>query len=118
MDFDLAVWIDDLSNALKVTSDLYFMIWSELEKHQIEIPFPQQDLHLRSAPWEELRTLQRAGRPVNENGVTDPAATNGKSDDGAKKPETKKRLPLPDGKTEKVQLQTNRRTNINLSTTP
>jgi len=37
LDFELAVWMDDPLNALRVTSDLYFMIWSEFEKHQIEI---------------------------------------------------------------------------------
>jgi small-conductance mechanosensitive channel len=36
--FELVVWVDDPPNADKVSSDLYFMIWSEFKKHQIEIP--------------------------------------------------------------------------------
>ncbi len=68
LDFDLAFWIDDPGNGLKVTSDLYFMIWSEFEKHEIEIPFPQQDLHLRTAPWEELQRLQQLPQNGHVNG--------------------------------------------------
>ncbi|MFZ4659112.1 MAG: mechanosensitive ion channel family protein [Caldilineaceae bacterium] len=36
--FELVVWVDDPPNADKVSSDLYFMIWSEFKKNQIEIP--------------------------------------------------------------------------------
>lgn len=38
LQFELVVWVDDPPNADKVSSDLYFMIWSEFKKHQIEIP--------------------------------------------------------------------------------
>ncbi|MCB0187047.1 MAG: mechanosensitive ion channel, partial [Caldilineaceae bacterium] len=55
LDFQLAVWVDDPLNAMRVASDLYFMIWNEFEKYEIEIPFPQQDLHLRSGPWDHLQ---------------------------------------------------------------
>ncbi len=55
IDFTLAVWIDDFMNMPRVTSDLRFIIWEELAKRNIEIPFPQRDLHLRSGvPWEDL----------------------------------------------------------------
>lgn len=54
LDFELAVWVES-QNMLNVLSDLRFMIWREFEKNQIEIPFPQRDLHLRSGiPWEAL----------------------------------------------------------------
>lgn len=71
LDFQLFVWVDDPLNGLRVTSDLYFMIWNEFEKNGIEIPFPQQDLHLRSAPWEELQKLQQHGRNGYYNGNGD-----------------------------------------------
>lgn len=61
LNFDLAVWVDNPLNGLRVTSDLYFMIWAEFEKYGIEIPFPQQDLHLRSGPWEEWRQASANG---------------------------------------------------------
>lgn len=55
LDFSLAVWIDDFMNMRRVSSDLRFIVWEELAKHKIEIPFPQRDLHLRSGiPWKEL----------------------------------------------------------------
>lgn len=55
LDFNLAVWIDDFMNMRRVSSDLRFIIWEELAKRRIEIPFPQRDIHLRSGiPWEKL----------------------------------------------------------------
>ena len=49
LDFELAVWLDDPPRANAVMSDIRFMIFSEFAKRNIEIPFPQQDLHLRSS---------------------------------------------------------------------
>lgn len=55
IDFTVAVWIDNFMNMRRVSSDLRFIIWEELSKHQIEIPFPQRDLHVRSGiPWDRL----------------------------------------------------------------
>ncbi len=62
LDFQLAVWVDDPGTGLRVSSDLYFMIWNEFEKHGIEIPFPQQDLHLRSGPWDNVSTNALPGQ--------------------------------------------------------
>lgn len=53
LDFRLAVWVDDPLLRLSVASDLRFMIWKSFADHNIEIPFPQRDLHLRSGvPWD------------------------------------------------------------------
>jgi len=53
LDFRLAVWVDDPLLMLSVASDLRFMILKALAEHNIEIPFPQRDLHLKSGvPWE------------------------------------------------------------------
>ena len=63
IDFDILVWVDDISNMMKTRSDLLFMIWREVEKRQIEIPFPQRDLHLRSGvPWDDLLGALRPER--------------------------------------------------------
>ncbi|GJM40206.1 MAG: hypothetical protein DHS20C20_04880 [Ardenticatenaceae bacterium] len=51
LDFRLAVWIDQPKRAPRVRSDLYFMIWEAFERYNIEIPYPQRDLHLRSG-WQ------------------------------------------------------------------
>lgn len=69
--FDLAIWVDDPVGADKVTSDLYFMIWSEFKKQAIEIPFPQQDLHLRSGPWSQALAQSS---PPTQNGNPNIAA--------------------------------------------
>ena len=48
VDFRLAVFIDKPDIRLTVRSDLYRAIWKALEAHNIEIPFSQRDLHVRS----------------------------------------------------------------------
>ncbi len=48
LDFELLVWISDPSKQPVITSELYFRIEAVLQRHQIEIPFPQRDLHMRS----------------------------------------------------------------------
>ena len=54
LDFRLAVWVDDLLLRLTVASDLRFMIWKAFAEHQIEIPYPQRDLHIRSGVLREM----------------------------------------------------------------
>lgn len=74
IDFEVMVWVDDLSNMGQVRSDLYFMIWREFEKRKIEIPFPQQDVHLRSGvPWGEVIDALR--QPHNLDQDVDTAST-------------------------------------------
>ncbi len=46
--FDLLIWITEPREQFEIKSDLYFRIEAVLRHRQIEIPFPQQDLHLRS----------------------------------------------------------------------
>lgn len=48
VDFRLAVFINNPAVRLTVRSDLYRAIWKELAANNIEIPFPQRDLHIRS----------------------------------------------------------------------
>ena len=47
VDFELLVWIDQPNLIRQVRSDLYFIVWDALAKHNIEIPYPQRDLNLR-----------------------------------------------------------------------
>jgi len=47
VDFELLVWIDQPNLMRQVRSDLYFIVWDAFAKHDIEIPYPQQDLNLR-----------------------------------------------------------------------
>jgi small-conductance mechanosensitive channel len=51
VNFDLRFWINDPANGTKnVTSDVMMAIWDLLHEMEIEIPFPQRDLHIKSAP--------------------------------------------------------------------
>ena len=48
LNFELLVWISEPSRQAPLKSDLYFRIEKALKESQIEIPFPQRDLHLRT----------------------------------------------------------------------
>lgn len=48
LNFNLLVWIAEPRKQFLIKSDLYFRIEAILRHRQIEIPFPQRDLHLRS----------------------------------------------------------------------
>ena len=51
VDFDLRFWIADPENGLSnVRSDVLLGIWQRLKAADIEIPFPQQDLHIKDWP--------------------------------------------------------------------
>ncbi len=48
LDFELRVWVMDVDNRLHVISDLHQEIDRRFREANIEIAFPQRDLHLRS----------------------------------------------------------------------
>ena len=51
LDFRLRVWTRrQVSTPRTISSQLYFNLFAALKREDIEIPFPQRDLHLRSAP--------------------------------------------------------------------
>jgi small-conductance mechanosensitive channel len=59
--FRMHVWVADPNYLLSVPSDLRMMIWKRFNEHNIKIPFPQRDLHIRSglvAPEAELPVKQ------------------------------------------------------------
>ncbi|MEO0643008.1 MAG: mechanosensitive ion channel domain-containing protein [Pseudomonadota bacterium] len=48
VNFEVRFWIRDPEGGLaNIRSDVYMRIWQLFKEHEIEIPFPQQDLHLR-----------------------------------------------------------------------
>jgi small-conductance mechanosensitive channel len=50
LNFELLVWMNIRKYShQKVASDLYFAIFETFKEAEIEIPFPQRDLHIRSA---------------------------------------------------------------------
>ena len=48
IEFDLLVWIRSPERHLAIRSSLYFQIEEILRQHEISIPYPQRDLHLRT----------------------------------------------------------------------
>lgn len=51
VDIELRIWIDDPSNGVaNVKSEILLRVWDKFHAHGIQIPFPQRDLHIKSAP--------------------------------------------------------------------
>lgn len=48
LDFELLVWINEPRLQARIKSDLYYLLEASLRHYQIEIPFPQRDLHVRT----------------------------------------------------------------------
>jgi small-conductance mechanosensitive channel len=49
INFELLVWIEvRRTPRRRIRSNLYFVIFEELARAGIEIPFPQRDVHIRS----------------------------------------------------------------------
>jgi small-conductance mechanosensitive channel len=57
LDFELRVWTRDVDKRLIIKNDLLLHIDRRFREENIEIPFPQHDLHLRSV---DTRILNRA----------------------------------------------------------
>ena len=55
INFELSVWLDNPIIQKPVTSELNQAIWKAFAEHNIEIPFPQRDLHIRDISSENLR---------------------------------------------------------------
>jgi small-conductance mechanosensitive channel len=57
VNFDLRFWITDPPNGIaNVRSEILFKIWDAFKAEDIEIPFPQRDLHIKSSDvrlWNE-----------------------------------------------------------------
>lgn len=59
LNFQLFVWISHSTAQIEVSSNLRFRVWHELALRNIEIPFPQRDLHIRSMDDELMMKLSR-----------------------------------------------------------
>jgi len=50
VDFELRFWIQDPEEGIaNIRSDVYTRIWELFKENEIEIPFPQRDLHIRTS---------------------------------------------------------------------
>ncbi|MCB2113735.1 MAG: mechanosensitive ion channel family protein [Parvularculaceae bacterium] len=50
LDFELRAYLSDIGKGLQVRTDIRFEIFKAFKENGIEIPFPQQDVYIRSAP--------------------------------------------------------------------
>ena len=62
LDFQVRVWIGDIDYMNIVRSELNQAIDGKFRERGIEIPFPQRDLHLRSADAQAPEALTGASR--------------------------------------------------------
>ena len=60
LNFELLVWVDDPPSIPQFTSDLNFSIENELNIRDINIPFPQRDLHIKN-PQDFIPIFQGSG---------------------------------------------------------
>ncbi|MBD0343761.1 MAG: mechanosensitive ion channel [Coleofasciculus sp. Co-bin14] len=54
LNFDLRVWVGDPKKQFRIKSDLYYRIEASFRRYNIEVPFPQHDLNLRSPGVEQF----------------------------------------------------------------
>ena len=54
LDFKIYFWISDFVEGMRIRSEVLFQVFDALHDNNIEIPFPQRDLHLRSVEPELL----------------------------------------------------------------
>ncbi|MFW6242045.1 MAG: mechanosensitive ion channel protein MscS, partial [Thermodesulfobacteriota bacterium] len=51
LDLELRIWISDPEKGVSnVGSEVRLAIWDAFQENDIEIPFPQRDVHIKSAP--------------------------------------------------------------------
>jgi len=54
VDIELRLWIGDPENGIgSVKSAVLLKIWDSFKEHEIEIPFPQRDIHIKSSNLEK-----------------------------------------------------------------
>ncbi|WP_323366028.1 mechanosensitive ion channel domain-containing protein [Leptothoe sp. PORK10 BA2] len=80
LDFDVLVWIRDPRLQFDLKSDLYYMLEAHFRRHHIEIPFPQQDLNIRSLQVDPVVWTQ--GIQQAEGGRQKPEKTAGLGSSG------------------------------------
>ena len=59
VDLDVRFWIADSEAGVRnVCSNVYLEIWKRFQEHDVEIPFPQRDLHIKSWPADAKRMVE------------------------------------------------------------
>jgi small-conductance mechanosensitive channel len=72
LDFGVRAWTHDFGDWVTIRTEMTARIYEALMQEGIEIPFPQQDLHLRTVDVEAGQRLAAAGKtPAREAGAND-----------------------------------------------
>lgn len=50
LDFEIRAFLSDISKGIQVRTDLRYAIFQSFKENGIEIPFPQQEIHIKAAP--------------------------------------------------------------------
>ena len=67
----LRFWIDDPGRGVtNIKGDVYLALWETFRENGIELPFPQRDLRLRSAPADLIREFLQSD-PAQAQGIAD-----------------------------------------------
>lgn len=71
VDIDLYFWIDNIRNTLPTRSAVIAQVHEEFRKEGIVIPFPQQDVYIKSAPFSQADATPAGGNPriTSETGL-------------------------------------------------
>ncbi|MFA0963468.1 mechanosensitive ion channel family protein [Roseivirga sp. BDSF3-8] len=73
LNFHLRVWTSEYINRPRVLrSEIYYAIFEKFREHGIEIPFPQRDLHLRSADPEAAISFNNGSPKTPNKPLIDP----------------------------------------------
>jgi small-conductance mechanosensitive channel len=64
VELELRIWIADPQNGMaNVSSLVYLRIWEKFHENNIELPYPQRDLHIISAPaFKDPRLMEEIGK--------------------------------------------------------
>jgi len=71
LDFDFRVWLSDYNDRRRVQSELLVEIDRRFRELDIEIPFPQSDLHLRSVDQNAVDSLRSSDTKLTPAAVDD-----------------------------------------------
>ncbi len=77
LNFELLVWTGEPKKQPRIKSDLNYRIDASLRRYNIEIPFPQRDLHLRSPQIEQFMAvwLQQNAPPSFDKNLNPASST-------------------------------------------
>ena len=71
LNFDLLAWTRDPLRQIDIKSDVHYLIEANFRRYQIEIPFPQRDINIRTTQLEDIVSSINTQEQQN-NSTADP----------------------------------------------